>query len=345
MRELLGDEAMAAITGFGAVEDFTAYSEVPTIVVTGGGMSLAEQEKLERPLDTNNRTAIVTKLHVPKTVSESPTIMPEAASQFEIRKSSVLTLARVRERSRNASCVSLAELNETKEQLETHRAYFMGIDYKPFSSLDEHKEALLLLCRGGGAREELTSAQLGPVLLRALHAHDPELFPADNARIRATLLHQIGEGAARRYYLFGHSILTHFQRGTLAGTLQSGSDDDEEEGIVPLCSVVPGLQIVEKDSKMNVCERNPQGGFVVRADEPVDGTLYHLILPTTLPEQLACTPTTITTEGRTSLAKAPRGCSTADVLPDPYALLDQLRPRTYVFRAALDVAYTFRREE
>ena len=239
-----------------------------------------------------------------------------------------------------------------KEQLETYRVYFTGVDYEPFSDLAEHRQSVLLLCRGHGPAGDLTSAQLGPVLLRALHKKDSTLFRRNDPSVRATLLHQIGDGSARRYYLFGHSLLTHFQRKTEARTLQSGTGD----GVTPLCSAVPGLRIVEHDGGRDVCQLDSQGRFVVGPDESVADKLYHLVLPTTLSEHWNCRPSTVAAEPRgqatdpapssvtakpLELAPLPHGCGDADVLPDPYALLEELRDRTYVFRAAIDVAYTF----
>lgn len=349
---LLGDDVAMVVTGFGRVRDFSAFAGMPTLMVSDDdGVSAAAPDLLKEKQDGHNRTAMVTVLRVPK----APPIeqaTPWTSPRAVVSPRSALTLAGVQAAAAN-TCISWDEFNDSADHLDTIGAYFLGPSYEPFKELEEHRQAAILLCHGRGGAGSLTSAELGPVLLRALHAYAPRNFPADEPAIRATLLHQVGEGAARRYYLFGNSLLTHFQHGTTAGMLQYGAGD----GMKPLCDEFPGLRILQGVDEPDLCERRPSNVFKVPRDTRVDRTLYHLVLPTTLAEHLACEAETISgtrtvpqatdtapavTEPYLILKPRPRGCPADDALPDPYKLLMDLRDRAYVFRAAIDVAYMFR---
>ena len=349
VRGLLPANARSAPTGFGRVSDFADFPDSPTIVVERDRMYLAGEAELTTAGRSNNRTAFLTTFDVP--VVSAASIPEPAPPEFRIRKSSVYTLARLRARQRGERCLSFARHDEAKELLETYRSYFLGPAYVPFADLPEHKEAVLLHCAGHGPAGDLTGAKLGPALLRALHKHDPERFARNNPDIRATLLHQIGEVTARRYYLFGHSILTHFQPGTEAGNLRKPAGAEQ----LVLCRLVPGLRVIERgDPKTDVCEVDSDGKFAVRADESVAGRLYDVTLPTTLDEQVRCAPVPATAGSANSAthpeaaavepsgppAPRRRGCGD-DELPDPHAVLATMSSLPYVFRAALDVAYAF----
>ena len=368
VRGLLPPNAKSTPTGFGRVSDFAAFSDSPTIVVDRDKIFFADKAWLKTARGEDNRTAFLTTFDVP-IVPPAPVPNLERP-EFKIKQGSVYTLAHLRARQRGESCLSVARRNEMKELLHTYRSYFLGPAYKPFSELIEHKQAVLLLCSGYGPAGDLTSAKLGPILLRALHTHDPSSFARDNPAIRATLLHQIGEVTARRYYLFGHSILTHFQRGTTACTLQYGTKAgcDTKGGTLQssppdetaLCNLVPGLRVIEhagktKDLK-DLCEVDPDGRFAVPHNVSVAEKLYHVVLPTTLKEQLKCAPVLASVDSASqvtdpglamveplgTVAPPRTGCGDADVLPDPYDVLTALSGLSYVFRAALDVAYMFR---
>lgn len=360
VRALFREDVKVAITGFGRVSDFNEFGDIPTIVVSGDGSLVAGEELLASKHEAHNRTAFVTMLYVPKTASEDRMSLVRGDSVLNaLRLTAVRAVAR-------RECVSTVRFNETREQLESYLTYFLGRDYAHFKTLPEHQQSVILICRGHGGTRDLTSGRLGPVLLRALE----DRFKGKPTEVRATHLHQIGEGTARRYYLFGHSILTHFQRGTMAGTLQSGTDaagnrsysgkrKGVEGKITPLCDEFPGLRIVQKaeNDDIDLCARDERGSFLVDDNTRVDRTLYHLVLPTTMAEHLACAPkttvhqrvspatdtTSAVTEDYLKLGPPSLGCGAADLLPDPYALLMKLRDRTYVFRAAIDVAYEFTR--
>lgn len=347
---LLPAHAKALPTGFGPVRDFAAFDDSPTVIVHRDSMVFADEAWLKKSRSEDNRTAFLTTFDVPVV---SPAPVPQLTRpEFNIKESSVYALARVRARKRGERCLSLAQRNEVEELLDTYRSYFLGPAYAPFSELPDHRQAVLLLCSGHGPAGDLTSAKLGPVLLRALHAHDPRRFARGNPAIRATLLHQIGEITDRRYYLFGHSILTHFQRGTTAGRLRFPA----RPGETALCSLVPGLRVTEKaDKTTDLCEVDSNGRFAVASNVSVAEKLYHVVLPTTLEEQLQCAPelapvdlasqsadpAVAVVQPHRTLAPPRPGCGNADELPDPYDVLTAMSALPYVFRAALDVAYTF----
>ena len=349
VRSLLPANTRSAPTGFGRVSDFADFPDSPTIVVERDRMHLAGEAELKTAGSSNNRTAFLTTFDVP--VVSAASIPEPAPPEFRIRKSSVYTLAHLRARQGGERCLSFARRDEAKELLETYRSYFLGPAYAPFADLPEHKEAVLLLCAGHGPAGDLTGAKLGPALLRALHKQYPGRFARENTDIRATLLHQIGEVTARRYYLFGHSILTHFQPGTKADILRKPAG---AENLV-LCGLVPGLRVIERgDPKTDVCEVDSDGNFAVQADKSVAGKLYDVTLPTTLDEQVRCEPVPAAAGSANSAthpeatavepsgppAPRRRGCGD-DELPDPHAVLAKMSSLPYVFRAALDVAYAF----
>ena len=339
VRGLLPAHAKTLSTGFGRVSDFAAFDDSPTVVVHRDNMVFADEAWLKKSRSEDNRTAFLTTFDVPVV---SPAPVPQLTRpEFNIRESSVYALARVRANKRGERCLSLARRNEVEELLNTYRSYFLGPAYAPFSEIPDHRQAVLLLCSGHGLAGDLTSAKLGPVLLRALHDHDPRRFARDNPAIRATLLHQIGEITNRRYYLFGHSILTHFQRGTTAGRLQFPA----RAGETALCSLVPGLRVTEKaDKTVDLCEVDSNGRFVVASDVSVAEKLYHVVLPTTLDEQLQCAPelapvelASQSTDPAAAVAQPLRtlapprpGCGDADELPDPYDVLTAMSALPYL---------------
>ena len=344
VRGLFDEGTNALVTGFGIVKDFTAVDLGRAVKVEGDEtLELTPQQLIEGG-DEYNRTAFVTVLRVPEASADETSL--RAATLETRRDGYAFTLAKVR--ATTQSCVSDGMIRPIRGDLASYPTYFLGKHYEPFKLLPEHKQAVILVCGGHGPHGTLTSGQMGPVLLRALHEHDSGMFQKDNPDIRATYLHKIGEGDARRYYLFGDSILTHFKDDTKAGVLQTGEKS--------LCNKFPGLRIRKKGTKQDFCARNSPTSFEESSEEYVHRALFDLVLPTTLAEQLACAPiledrpaesqmndsSTATTGAETASHQRP-GCTDADVLPDPHDLLKDLKERTYVFRAAIDVAYEFRR--
>ena len=344
VRGLFDERTKALVTGFGVVEDFTAVDVGRALKVEGDETFELEPQKLIEGDNDYNRTAFVTVLRVPEAVADESSL--RAASLETRRDGYAFTLAKVR--ATTQSCVSDGMIRPIKGDLASYPTYFLGKHYEPFKLLSEHKQAVILVCGGYGPHGHLKSGQLGPVLLRALHKHDSQMFQEDNPDIRATYLHKVGEGDARRYYLFGDSILTHFKDDTMAGVLQTGENS--------LCNRFPGLRIGKTRKGPNLCARNSPTSFTEDSKEKIHRALFHLVLPTTLAEQLACAPirvdkpaetpandtSTDTTSAKTASHRR-LGCADKDELPDPHDLLTDLKERTYVFRAAIDVAYEFRR--
>ena len=341
---LFDEGTNALVTGFGIVEDFTAVDLGRAVKVEGDETFALKPQQLREGKDEYNRTAFVTVLRVPEAFADETSL--RAATLETRRDGYAFTLAKVR--ATTQSCVSDGMIRPIREDLASYPTYFLGKHYEPFKLLPEHKQAVILVCGGHGPHGALTSGQMGPVLLRALHEHDARMFRKDNPHIRATYLHKIGEGDARRYYLFGDSILTHFKDKTMAGVLQTGEKS--------LCNKFPGLRIRKKGTKQDFCARNSPTSFTENSEEYVHRALFDLVLPTTLAEQLACAPILVdkpaenpTNDSSTATTVAESasnrrlGCTDADVLPDPHDLLKDLKERTYVFRAAIDVAYEFRR--
>lgn len=346
VRGLFDEGTNARVTGFGIVEDFTAVDLGRAVKVEGDETFALEPQQLREGKDVYNRTAFVTVLRVPEALADETSLM---AATLETRRDGyAFTLAKVR--ATTQSCVSDGMIRPIRGDLASYPTYFLGKHYEPFKLLPEHKQAVILVCGGHGPHGALTSGQMGPALLRALHEHDSRMFQKDNPHIRATYLHKIGEGDARRYYLFGDSILTHFKDDTKAGVLQAGEKS--------LCNTFPGLRIHEKGTERDFCARNSPTSFTEKASEIVHRALFDLVLPTTLADQLACAPilvdkpaesptndsSTATTSAK-SASHRPPGCPEMDVLQDPHELLKDLKERTYVFRAAIDVAYEFRRRQ
>ena len=347
VRRLFNEGTHTLVTGFGPVDDFTAVDVGNTVMMEDDETSGPEPGQLSEGDDDYNRTAFVTVLKVPQASADATSL--RTATLETLMDGYAYTLAKVR--ATTGFCVGDDMIRPIRRELTSYPTYFLGKHYEPFKLLPDHKQAVILVCGAHGPHGPLTSGQLGPVLLRALHEHDSRMFQKGNPDIRATYLHRVGEGDARRYYLFGDSILTHFQHNTTARVLQSGNGGGEKS----LCKKFPGLRIVKRGSEKDICARTSPTSFKEKHDEPVHRALFDLTLPTTLAEQLACAPTLVdepaespTNDSSTATTSAksashqPPGCADKDILLDPYDLLMDLKHRAYVFRAAIDVAYEFR---
>jgi len=359
VRGLLDEGTNFLVTGFGPVEDFSAVDVGRIVMMEDDETFEPEPPQPDERNAHHNRTAFVTVLRVPQASPDEASL--RIATLETLMDHHAFTLANVR--ASTEFCVRDDMIRPIRRDLASYPTYFLGDHYQPFKLLTHHKQAVILVCGGHGPHGPLTSGQLGPVLLRALHEHKPGIFRKNDSAIRATYLHKVGDGDARRYYLFGHSILTHFQLGTTAGVLQSGIGD----GTTSLCKKFPGLRILQNTTQdqrtteeqrtieHDICLPTSPNSFKVKPDRRVDRALFHLVLPTTLADQLACAPTLAEQPAETptngsltaasthqSASHRPLGCADEDVLPDPHDLLVDLKHRSYVFRAAIDVAYEFR---
>ncbi len=236
-------------------------------------------------------------------------------------------------------CISNEAVKDRKASISKYLDYFVGEDYRPFSEVAEHDRAVILLCAASGTNGEAFRAEVfAPHILRSLNSKRPDLKQS-RLRVRAGFLHEIDGPRGPRYYLFGHSVLTHFQRGTKASDIRH------------FCEEFPGLQLSTANRRKDVCARANNGAYVVSNDAAVDDTLYHAVLPSELQDQVSCAP---------RLDKKPVGqppnqsmtfsavateanCEPEDILRDPRELFEALSGSDHVYRAAMDVAFDFSR--
>ncbi|MEM9762495.1 MAG: hypothetical protein AAF968_08310 [Pseudomonadota bacterium] len=337
------------VTAGGSTDLFTAGDPTGAFLLRGQTITVAKPGALAEAEASRNRTAIVTAIQVPVLPDDAPLEWrpPPVANSMEI--------ARAFAGARQSSCFKNDTLEEDIELLDSFLSYFLSSDYQRFLAIEEHRQSVVLLCRGHGSKEKIGATELAPYLLRAMNKVDEALFPEapdDGAKpIRATLLHAAGSRGGARYYMFGNSILTHFQLGTVAGTLQSGGEGDATNA-TPLCKAHPGLEVRDSRDGRDICARGADGTFEVGADTEIDRALFNLTLPTEMQDYLGCTFGTkvVTTQAATEttpavtetrLRETPAGCGSALKLHDPNVLLDDLRTRPYVFRAAIDVAFEY----
>ena len=281
-----------------------------------------------------NRAAVATAILLPPVASAGA---HAAVDTREVTKvATALSLERAA--TPTGKCVSTDGIEDRKASIEKYLEYFLGEDYKPFADIAEHEHALIMLCAASGPNgESFDPGAVAPHILRSLRATSPDFAQAGSG-VRAGFLHEIQGPRGPRYYLFGHSVLTHFQRGATAGDVRR------------FCEEFPGLKLTNAIRSKDICARRGDG-YAMPDAAAVDDTLFHAVLPGAMKDQVACAPRLeMETVGEPpnqqtiyGAAAGQANCDPDDVLRDPAKLFEALSGSDHVYRAALDVAFDFSR--
>lgn len=232
------------------------------------------------------------------------------------------------EASNRKTCLEPELIDQHAAQLERLTDYFKGKQFAPFKDITGLAPATILVCSNTAAAEgraPLSSIHLASPLSRALASTGA----VDLEETRVGFLHSIDRGDTTDFYMFGSSLLTHF---TPNATL---------EHLRETCDRHPSIKISPDDNvKLDVCENDN-----LDAHKMVSGALYHIRSANTLDWLIAdhadCKSNlenqqTETPEGEPVEIKS----ECLAPLMNPLVLFEELADKDWVFRIAIDVAFS-----